>query len=277
MNTSKIPLRELQVDMQRHLLGEESAVTAAIVDAPPLPAADRLAIYRNAYRVRLVDALHETYPVLHGLLGDEAWVELGYAYVAAHPSVFRSIRWYGRELAGYLAAFTPYCEAPILSEVARLEWTLAEVFDAADATALARSALSAVQPSAWGSLALEFHPSLRRLAFSWNTAAVWKAMGQDETPPQPEMAPAPVPWLLWRQNLQNYFRSMNAVESAALDSALRGSNFAQLCEDLGALLPQEEIPAAAASLLGVWADSGMIVKVSSADRDVGGSDDAASQ
>jgi hypothetical protein len=56
---------------------------------------------------------------------------------------------------------------------------------------------------------------------------------------------------------------MNAVESTALDSALRGRNFAQLCEDLGALLPQEKIPAAAASLLGTWADSGIIVKVDS--------------
>jgi hypothetical protein len=272
VNTLKIPLRELQVDMQRHLLGEESGVSAAIVDAPPLPAADRLAIYRNAYQVRLVDALHETYPVLHGLLGDEAWVELGFAYVAAHPSVFRSIRWYGRELTDFLAACPPFSEAPILSEVALLEWTLAEVFDAADALPLPRSALSAVEPAAWGSLTLEFHPSLRRLAFSWNTAAVWKAMSQDETPPRPERGPAPMPWLLWRQNLQNYFRSMNAVESTALNSALLGRNFAQLCEDLGALLPQDEIPAAAAGLLGAWADSGMIVKVGSLDRGVGGSD-----
>jgi len=263
VNSLKIPLRELQIDMQRHLLGEESAVTAAIVDAPPLPAADRLAIYRNAYQVRLIDALHETYPILHGLLGDEAWVEMGQAYVAAHPSVFRSIRWYGRELAQYLAASAPFSEAPILSEVAMLEWTLAEVFDATDALPLPRSELSAVEPSAWGSLTLQFHPSLRRLAFSWNTAAVWKAMNQDETPPRPEMAPAPIRWLLWRQNLQNYFRSMNAVESAALDSALRGRNFAQLCEDLGALLPPEEIPPAAASLLGTWSDSGMIVKIGS--------------
>jgi hypothetical protein len=262
-----IPLRELQRDMQRHLLGEESGVTAAIVDAPPLPAADRLAIYRNAYQVRLIDALHEVYPVLHGLLGDDAWVELGQAYVAAHPSVFRSIRWYGGELPEFLGASTPYSEAPILSEVALLEWTLAEVFDATDALSLPRTALSAIPPSAWGALTFEFHPPLRRLAFSWNTAAVWKAMNQDETPPRPEMATAPMPWLLWRQNLQNYFRSMNAVESAALESALRGRNFAQLCEDLGALLPQDEIPAAAASLLGGWADSGIIVKVSSSDCD----------
>jgi hypothetical protein len=260
-----VPLRELQRDMQRHLLGEESSVTAAIVDAPPLPAAERLAIYRNAYQVRLIDALHETYPVLHGLLGDEAWVELGQAYVSAHPSVFRSIRWYGREMPALLAASTPYTEAPILSEVALLEWTLAEVFDATDAPSVPRSALAAVNPSAWGTLTFEFHPSLRRLAFSWNTAAVWKAMSQNETPPRPEMAPAPLPWLLWRENLQNYFRSMNPLESTALDAALRGRNFAQLCEDLGELLPQQEIPAAAASLLGAWADSGIIVRVSSAD------------
>ena len=60
-----LKLRELQQDMQRHLLGEESAVTTAIVDAPPLSAADRLAIYRNAYQVRLIDALHETHGVEH--------------------------------------------------------------------------------------------------------------------------------------------------------------------------------------------------------------------
>ena len=262
--------------MQRQLLGEDSGVTAAIVDAPPLPAADRLAIYRNAYQVRLIDALHETYPILHGLLGDEAWVEMGQAYVAAHPSVFRSIRWYGRQLPEYLAASAPFSEAPILAEVALLEWTLAEVFDAADAPPLARSALSAVEPSAWGSITLEFHPSLRRLSLSWNTAAVWKAMSQDETPPRPEIGLAPKPWLLWRQNLQNYFRSMTAVESAALDSARRGRNFAELCEDLSALLPQEEIPAAAASLLGAWADSGIIVKVSSAGREAGRPDSSVS-
>jgi hypothetical protein len=86
-------LRDLQRDLQRHLLGEDNAVSAAIVDAPPLPALQRLAIYKNAYRVRLIDALHETYPVLHGLLGDELWVALGEAFVAAHPSPYRSIRW----------------------------------------------------------------------------------------------------------------------------------------------------------------------------------------
>jgi hypothetical protein len=68
-----------------------------------------------------------------------------------------------------------------------------------------------------------------------------------------------VTWLLWRQNLQNYFRSMTGVEAAALDAALRGRNFGEICEALSNWLPQYEIPAAAAGLLGTWADSGIIV------------------
>ena len=255
-------LRDLQKDLQRYLLGETGGITAAIVDAPPLPAKDRLAIYRNAYQIRLIDALHETYPVLHSLLGDEVWVELGEAFVAEHPSIFRSIRWYGRQMPAFLAAREPFSGEPVLAEIALLEWTLSEVFDSRDAPPLDRSALSAIDPAEWVSLRFEFHPSLRKLTFNWNTAAVWKAMSADETPPQPERASAAVQWLLWRRDLQNYFRSMNAAETAALDAAQRGLNFGEICESLSELLPEEQIPAAAAGLLGTWADSGIIVGLS---------------
>ncbi|HEY2678032.1 MAG TPA: DNA-binding domain-containing protein [Steroidobacteraceae bacterium] len=256
---AKEALRELQQSMQRHLLGETSQVIADIVDAPPLPAAERLAIYRNAYQVRLIDALHDTYPVLHGLLGDDMWVALGEAYVASHPSCFRSIRWYGGELADFLSGASPFSDQPILAEVALLEWTLSEVFDARDAQPLWRAALSAVDPQAWSGMKFEFHPSLRRLAFHWNTAAIWKAMSHDETPPRPAREDAPVPWLLWRQDLQNYFRSLTIAESTALDAALSGSSFGEICEALSAVLSADEIPPAAASFLGNWADSGIIV------------------
>ena len=56
MSSGDPTLRDLQKDMQHYLLGETSGVTSAIVDAPPLRAKDRLAIYRNAYQVRLIDA-----------------------------------------------------------------------------------------------------------------------------------------------------------------------------------------------------------------------------
>ena len=56
----------------------------------------------------------------------------------------------------------------------------------ADAEPSRARRLSAIDPEAWTALRFEFHPSLRRLELEWNTAAVWKAMSPDETPPAPE-------------------------------------------------------------------------------------------
>jgi len=195
------------------------------------------------------------------VLGDEVFMALGEEFVATHPSVHRSIRWYGSELTEFLKQQPPFAEQPIFAELALLEWTLAEVFDAADAQPLPRAALSAIDPSAWSELQFDFHPSLRRLELQWNTTAVWQAMSHEETPPDPECAEHPVPWLLWRQDLQNYFRSMPADEAAALESALRGESFGEICAVLAEWLPDEEIPLRAAGLLGLWADSGIIVAI----------------
>jgi hypothetical protein len=253
------PLRELQRELQCHLLGEPAVIADAIVDAPSFPITARLGIYRNAYQVRLIDALDDTYPVTHAVLGDEVFAALGKAFVAAHPSVHRSIRWYGAEFAEFLRDNPPYAEQPILGEIALLEWTLAEVFDAADSEPLPRAALAAIDPARWGELRFEFHPSLRRLTLRWNTTAVWQALSRDEAPPEPECAEQPAPWLLWRQNLQNYFRSMAGDEAAALDCAQRGATFGEICEALAEWLAIDAIPLRAAGLIGTWAESGIIV------------------
>jgi hypothetical protein len=256
-----LQLRRLQQDLQSYLLGADSPIAEAIVDAPPLPTPERLGIYRNAYRVRLIEALDDTYPILHAVLGDEVFVALGEAFVASHPSTHRSIRWYGGELANFLGRTPPYADQPILVELASLEWTLAEVFDSADASPKPRAALTAIDPSAWSELQIEFHPSLRRLHLQWNTVAVWQAMSNEEAPPDPQCAEHAVPWLLWRQDLQNYFRSMPADEAAALDAALKGASFGEICAALAEWLPEDEIPLRAAGLLGIWADSGIIVGI----------------
>jgi hypothetical protein len=256
-------LRQLQHDLQQYLLGDSSAITGAVVDAPPLPAAQRLAIYGNAYVARLIDALGETYPVLRAVLGDEDFGALGREFIAAHPSVHRSIRWYGAELAQFCAERPPFSEQPIFAELALFEWTLAEVFDAADTACVTRADLAALDPAVWSTLRLQFHPSLKRLQLCWNTVSVWRAMNRDETPPDPKCA-EPTPWLLWRQNFQNLFRSMSADEAAALDAARSGKTFAELCEVLTAWLPAKEVPLRAAGLLGGWADTDLLVALSKA-------------
>jgi Putative DNA-binding domain len=195
---------------------------------------------------------------LFKILGDEVFESLGDAFIDAHPSVHRSIRWYGRELADFLAQRPPYAEQPILAEIARFEWTLSEVFDAADAAPVGRDALQEVDPGSWDRLGFEFHPSVRLLDLTWNTVAVWQAMSRDEDPPRPEAAETPIPWLLWRRELTNRFRSLDEAECAALEAARSGEPFGEICAALRAWLPEEEIPLRAATLIGTWTDSRII-------------------
>ena len=256
-------LRRLQQELQRYLLGEESVISAAVVDAPPLPAQARLDIYRTAYRVRLTEALDEVYTVLHKILGDETFASMAELFIDANPSPHRSIRWYGGKLAGFLAGCAPFREQLILAEIAHFEWTLAAVFDAPDAAALTRTSLQNIDPDAWPSLRFSFHPSVRRVTFAWNTVAAWKAATDDRDPPAPQPLDEPQPWLLWRQDLQNFFRSLDRAENAALDAALDGLDFGQICEALRPHMGEDEVPLRAATLVAAWFDSGIIVGIES--------------
>jgi hypothetical protein len=71
-----------------------------------------------------------------------------------------------------------------------------------------------------------------------------------------------VRWLLWRRELKNYFRSLDAVEGTALDAAWRDLTFAEICAAMTEWLPEEQIPLRAATLIGTWADSGIIAHAS---------------
>lgn len=251
-------LRQVQREMQRALIGEQSGIEAWIADTPPLAKEARLGIYRHAYGARLIEALRDHYPVLHQVLGDEDFEVLGAAFVRAHPSVHRSIRWYGREVAAFLGTELPFTEQPILAEIAAFEWCLGEAFDSADVDVLRRAALESVDPADWAALKLRFHPSVHRIAFEWNTAAVWKAVSAEEAPPAPERSGEAVEWLIWRRDLENYFRSLDPVEVTALDAALEGRSFGEICGALAQHLPEGEVPLRAATLLATWLDGGLI-------------------
>lgn len=251
-------LRALQLELQGALLDPGTTlVDTALVAAPPLTPDERLEIYRRAYRLRLIEALKDTYTSLHQVLGDELFAELGGRFVTTHPSVHRSIRWYGRELADFLARDMP--EHPILAELARFEWTLGEVFDAPDAAPVDRAALAILEPAAWAGMRVDFHPSLKRVVLEWNTAAVWRAVSDEQEPPAPARLLDPTPWLLWRQNLKSFFRSLDPIEERALTAALGGATFAEICTTMSPVLTDEEIPRHAAMLIGTWVESGIVI------------------
>jgi hypothetical protein len=257
---SRLP--QIQVDFQSYLLGgDPAAITAHVAGTQRVPIATRLGIYGDGYCSRLVEALAANFPVLSELLGEADFEKLGLEYVRTHPSPFFSIRYYGNALADFLATEPHYAGAPVLAELARWEWAMTEVFDAADAHPIGVEALSRIAPEQWADLRFEWHPSVRRLALVWNAPQLWKTVSEHAEPPEVTLSATPVEWLLWRQELRTYFRSLQPAEAAVLDAAREGRPFGDLCALLSAQLGEAHAPARAGGFLREWVESGLLTAV----------------
>jgi hypothetical protein len=217
----------------------------------------RLGIYADGYRSRLIEVLESSYPVLANLLGEADFQTLGANYVATHESRFFSIRYYGDELADFLAADPEYSRAPLLAELAQWEWAMAAAFDAADAEPVDSGALAQVAPEDWAELRFEWSPSVRVLALEWNVPQLWKAVTEDSERPEPNLTPAS--WLIWRRELQIYFRPLGAAEAAVIAASRSGQSFGELCVLLCEHLDESEASLHAAGFLRGWVQSGLIV------------------
>jgi hypothetical protein len=133
------------------------------------------------------------------------------------------------------------------------------VFDAADADSIGVQALAAVAPEDWAQLGFDLHPSVQRLDLRWNAPALWRAATNDEPHPAPDAQAHPVPWLLWRRQLQIFFRPLSSLEAKALDAVRQGRSFGAVCVALCAALDTEQAPGRAAAFLREWVESGMVV------------------
>ena len=252
-------LARVQGEFQEYLLRGTRAIEARVVGSGRVPVETRLGIYAGAYGSRLIDALESSYPALAALLGEQDFRILGAGYVRTHDSPYFSIRNYGDALEEFLGTHADYADVPLLAELARWEWLLCAVFDAADAEHLTAAALARVVPADWPELRFSFHPSVRRVALRWNVPQVWKALTEGGERPELQVATEPVEWLAWRQDLRTYFRSLEPGEARALDAARKGESFGALCELLAASHGAERTAAEAAALLAGWLGAGLIV------------------
>ena len=255
-------LGRIQHDFQEYLLRATAGVVDHVAGTDQVPLPVRLRIYSDAYYSRLTEALQANFPALAALLGERDFTRLAAEYIATHDSRFASIRYYGDELAQFLATEPRYRPMPLLADLARWEWTMAAVFDAADADPVDVGAVSGKSPQEWATMRLTFHASVHVLEFAWNAPQIWKAINDGSARPAAAVSREPMSWLLWRHNLKEYFRSLNAAEEDALATALSGETFGDVCAVMCAHFREEEAPAEAAACLRGWIESGMVTALS---------------
>jgi hypothetical protein len=251
-------LRGLQQDFQHYIFQTHAAIQTQVAEVPCADSKARLDIYASAYRLRLLEALATEYPALKALVGDEEFERAGLAYIEAHPSPYYNLRWYGGEFAAFLKTLTPFCDFPVTSELADFEWAMGLAFDAADDAAVSIEAVAGLAPDAWPTMQFIPHSSLQRLDLLWNAPAIWRAVENQETPEPPTANAHPLAWVLWRQQLKTYYRSLTVDEAWALDASRNGASFAEICAGLCEWVDATHVAAHAAGLLKVWIHDGLI-------------------
>lgn len=219
-------LLPLQATFQQHMLGAADA--SHLLAGPAERRTLGLAIYANAYRQRLVEALADAFAKTRAVLGHEAFETAAVHYINEHPPQTRNLRWFGAEFAAHLRGVFP--AQAVLAELAQLEWALRQAFDGPDSPVLAAADLAGAPAEAWGVLRLTPVQTATLLRFEHNTVALWQALDDEAETPAIVHGEVVVDWLVWRKQLQPHFRSVHPVEAALLHAMLGGASFAQACE-----------------------------------------------
>ena len=243
---------------QDNVLSGDAAILAEIEGADDAFRDRRLAIYRDAYKLRLAEVLGTDYDILHAYLGDEAFTMLANDYLAAHPSTFRNVRWYGGKLADFIDASPRFAEHPAVAELARFEWALGRAFDAPDDLPATFDDVATVPPETLADLRFRPHPSLHVLAMRSNAVAIWKAITDEEPVPAVAVSGETVTWVVWRKQLSPFFRSLEADEAWALGALVSQATFGELCAGMCDWIAEDQAAARAAGLLRGWVEEGWI-------------------
>lgn len=244
MTTSS--LAGFQSAFKRYLFAGDNEVdlAAQVARVGGIPAEMRLDVYRNAYYLRLEEALARDFPALRAVVGDEAFGRLAAAYLTANSSTRPSLRFLGRHLQDWLRVGR---EEPALADLAALEWAVLHAFDAPDAPSLTAADFEGFAAGQWPELRLALHPSLGLLVVDANVRDIWLAVRRGD--PLPALQPTREWLVVWRGGSGPQVEAISAGCHALLAAFVRGSSFASACEALAELADPDDVPRLAAESL----------------------------
>ena len=258
----KSTLTDIQNDFQNYLLDKSKPIIEEIVSTGKIQAQTRMDVYENAYRLRLIDTLTENFTGLNGLAGDTQFEQIARQYINSVPSTHKNIRWYGDHLAGFLRDHAPWNTQPVLAEMADVDWHILLAFDAGNTPRVDEQAIMALPVNAWETLRFIFHPSVNRLDLTHNVFKFRKQLiSESDDIAAPEKFENITAWVIWRYQLKQLYRSMQVDEAWAMDQALLGTSFPDLCEGLCEWIDPEHAAARAAGFLKQWVTDGLIASI----------------
>ncbi len=205
-----------------------------ITPGPRMTPAERVQIYRDGYRGRLVECLADDYPAVQFLLGEAAFEAMAHDYVAEHPSRSPSLNGFGQSMASFLAARADAAGAPgvgpFAADLARIEWAIVEAIHAAPSPPLTLDRFEHMTPDQWATARLVPAASAVVLRLAYDANAYYQAFRDDARPSPPGPAPSATlvhrkGWVVWRSDLTPSMTRLleTIVAGAPLGEALASS------------------------------------------------------
>ena len=252
--TAQPSLLDIQREFQQYLLSpEQHSHCSWAVNNNGLSAEKRLAIYEEAYRLRLHETLTVDFPALKSIAGDDLFKTWCDSYIDTHPSQHFSIRYFGQ----YFAQFLSGHHQTVFAELAHFEWLLSSAFDATDTASLTRDTLAQLPIEAWPTLQFTLHPSVHFLECKTNALQAWQQFTNEAVISEITNQEQPLTWLIWRQQLKIYFRSLQTDELAALRVVKNGGGWEAVCNGM-ARFNEVNAPQLAANFLNTWINDGLL-------------------
>lgn len=222
-----------------------------------------LAIYRNNYRVALVDALLDTFERTARWVGHEAFRQAAAHHLIAHPPTGWTLDDVGIGFYATLAEL--FTNDPEVSELAWTEWSMHHAFGSTDAQPLSAQAFAAAtlgfDDAHWASLCLIFMPRMATRMIQHDIAAIWHALEEVEFCVPDYQLPEPLACHVFRDGERPTFLTASALENAALEAMIGGASFGNIMDLLVGQLPLDTAAVEAGAMLGRWLHNGMVLDI----------------
>jgi len=263
--------RLLAADILRRAAGEEAGDDAelmAIVRVPlDVEARDRIAVYRDGYPGRVLDALREAYPAIANICGEGSFANLTRRYLRDREVHRSSLNDIGRRLPDHCARDPLATGLPFLADLARLEWEVLRAFHSRDEAPVDPAAFAAWDMGDWERAVFEFQPSVRIVRSTWPICDLWEARRTPRGEIDIDLTDRPQAVLVRREADDVDCVVLSTHEAVVLESLSRG---ATLTATLDALSESDTAAADIGPMFSSWLAAGMITAV----RPAGGPTDS---
>ncbi len=249
-------LSAIQRRFQATITGVEDA---GVLDWPTEMHAG-LAVYRTAYRSRLLDCLRGAFDKSRQWIGDESFDATAAHHLILHPPTSWTLDDLGLGFSDTLATLFP--DDPEIAELASLEWEMQQIFTSPDVPVLAAADFadraSAYSEDDWLDLRLAFIPGMATRVVTTDCAALWSAIDAATDMPPLDLPGTDAVLLVWRQDLRSQFRLLDPDEAVGLRLMQSGASFEQLCAALVNACGDDAGVAAAGTMLGRWMTDNLV-------------------